>query len=68
MKRANEVIKEKRLEKKKRKLRHWEMMKWIVKFIEDNKKEWEVLKRRRKEDYENDRNRQQWLEKIRKTR
>ena len=63
VKRANEVIKEKRLEKKKRKLRHWEMMKWIVKFIEDNKKEWEVLKRRRKEDDENSRKRQQWLEK-----
>ena len=44
-----------RLEKKKRKEKHWEMLKWITSFIEENKVQWEEdrkLERKRKEEEE----------------
>ena len=36
------------MEKKKRKLRHWEMLKWTVSFIEENKEHWEEEYNRQK--------------------
>ena len=36
--------KKEKLEKKKRKEKHWEMLRWIVSFIEENKGQWEEEK------------------------
>ena len=39
-----------RLKIKKRKKQHWEILRWVVAFLEDNRENWNELKRRRGED------------------
>ena len=47
LKKAGEERKKKdeRINKKQRKQAHWDMMKWVVKFIDDNKVKWDNLRR-----------------------
>ena len=47
--------KRKRLEQKRRNEKHWEMMRWITKFMKENKNSWEMrkeleMKRRKREE------------------
>ena len=42
------IKKEDRLKTKKRKEQHWEMLRWIVAYLEENKAGWEETRRKRK--------------------
>ena len=57
---AEKEKRENKLKKKERKLKHWEMMKWIVAFIDENKEEWDKIKRMKKEDREKQEERDNW--------
>ena len=41
---------EKQIDKRKRKMEHWGMLRWTVAFIEEHKKDWEDEKQRKKEE------------------
>ena len=41
-----------KLEKKRRKEKHWELLRWVVKFIEENTQQWEENKQKRKKHLE----------------
>ena len=45
-----ETKKTEKIERKKRRQKHWDMMKWVVQFIDDNKERWDEMRRRKKED------------------
>ena len=42
---------------------HWEMMKWVVNFIVENKDKWENMKRNKKEDLMKENKRNEWEKK-----
>ena len=42
--------KKEKLERKRRKEQHWEMLKWIVAFIDENKDQWEEDKKQKKKE------------------
>ena len=59
------VIKERnekaaRLEKKRRKEQHWEMLKWIVAFLEDNQGKWNELRRKKEQDAAEQQKYEEW--------
>ena len=52
------IVKMERIEKKRRKEKHWEMLRWLVAFLEENREGWDELRRRRvKEEEEKKRKR-----------
>ena len=53
-----------KLEKKKRKLAHWEMMKWVISFIEENKERWDRMKQKRRKDREEEAASNEWKTKT----
>ena len=44
--------KETKINKKKKKQEHWEMMKWLVQFIEENQEHWNRIRKEQEEDRE----------------
>ena len=64
--RRNQEQKEQKRERKRKLEEHWLMMKWLVKYIEENKYSWE--RRRLVQEEENEMNNlyEEWLEKDRK--
>ena len=49
-------------DKKKKKEAHWEMMKWVVQFINNNKPKWEEIKKQRKEGEKKEEEKLKWEE------
>ena len=57
---AKAKTKQERLEKKRRKEKHWELLRWLVNFIEENKQQWEENRQKRKEDQEKTLREEEW--------
>ena len=55
--------KKQQIKKKESKQKHWEMMKWVVRFIDENKDEWSRIKLMRKKDMERKQEREIWEKK-----
>ena len=51
-----------RLEVKKRKEKHWEMLRWVVAYLDHNKGRWNELQRKRKDDEEKQKEFERWRE------
>ena len=52
-KKLEENEKKRRLQKKKSKEKHWEMIRWLTAFIDNNKEDWDEMKRKRLQEDEN---------------
>ena len=62
---VKEKIKNEKIERQKRKEKkekHWEMLRWTVAFLEENKSKWEEIRRRREEDIKEDQEYENWKE------
>ena len=62
LKQERELAKTKRerLERKQRKEKYWEMLRWVVKFIDDNKEQWEEEKKMKKTRREHEEKKETW--------
>ena len=49
-----------RLERNKRKQVHWEMLKWIVSFSEENKEKWDKIRSERRKDKRAEAKNKEW--------
>ena len=61
MQREKKRTKKAQIEKKKRNGQHWELLRWIVLFIKENKKHWKREKTRNKKKREDIENEEQWI-------
>ena len=59
-----EAKKAEKKEKKKRKQAHWDMMKWIVQFIDENKEKWDKIKKQKKLDMKLQTEKEEWVTKT----
>ena len=59
-KETEEKTRRERLEKKKQKEKHWEMLRWVVNFIDENRNHWEGEKIRKRKDLEESEKREAW--------
>ena len=58
-----EAKKAEKKEKKRRKQSHWDMMKWIVQFIDENKEKWDRIKKQKKLDMKLELEKEEWIKK-----
>ena len=52
--------KDQRIERKKRMEKHWEMLRWIIKFMEENDRKWKELKKLRQTEREEQEKKEKW--------